>query len=38
MKKILAIAPVALFLATHVTVNAITLYPQPAMADCQVQC
>jgi hypothetical protein len=33
MKKILAIAAVTLFLAAHVTVTALTLYPQPAMAD-----
>ena len=38
MKTILAIAAAALFLATHVTVTAMTLYPQPAMADCQGQC
>jgi hypothetical protein len=30
----LAIAAVTLFLAAHVTVTTLTLYPRPAMADC----
>ncbi len=33
MKKILIIAALGLFLAAHVTVVAVSLYPQPAMAD-----
>ena len=37
MKKILIIMALGLFLAAHVTVAAMTLYPQPAMADCQGQ-
>jgi|KBSMisStaDraftv2_1062788.scaffolds.fasta_scaffold7948337_1 hypothetical protein len=32
--KILAIAAVTLFLAAHVIVTALTLYPRPAVADC----
>jgi hypothetical protein len=38
MKKMLAIAALALFLAAHVAVTAMTLYPGSAMADCSGAC
>jgi hypothetical protein len=34
MKKILILTALGLFLAAHVTVAAVAIYPQPAMADC----
>ena len=34
MKKIVVITALGLFLAAHGAVTAMTLFPQPAMADC----